>query len=89
MPHEHATRNVSAALVERADAIFCMTGAQCRTLSGRFPDAVEKIERLDPISDLADPGGQPPEIVVETARRIRDAVRWRLAGDRTAAFAEA
>ncbi|MEM7349967.1 MAG: ATP-binding cassette domain-containing protein [Acidobacteriota bacterium] len=77
-PHQHATRRVTAELIERAAAIFCMTEKQCRALTERFPQARAKIERLDPISDLANPAGQGPEVHLQIAQRIRDAVRWRL-----------
>jgi len=80
-PHEHLTRSVSTQLVERAEQIFCMTGTQVRALVGRFPTAAGKVERLDPIADLANPRGKSPELVLETMKRLRDAVRWRLARD--------
>ncbi len=88
-PHEHATRTVSADLVERADAVFCMTDAQCRALAELFPAAERKIERLDPVSDVEDPDGRQPELFLATMKRIRDAVRWRLANDLAAATSEA
>ena len=81
-PHEHATRNVTEEMVERADAIFCMTEAQRRELARRLPAAAEKADRLDPISDIGNPEGRSAEIFLLTARRIRDAVQWRLAHDR-------
>lgn len=80
-PHEHTTRSVSAAHVEAAERIFCMTEPQVRTLVERFPAAAGKVERLDPIADLADPGGKSQEVVLRTVERLRDAVRWRLVQD--------
>ena len=77
-PPAHATRAVSAELVERSEAIFCMTADQCRALADRFPQAAARIERLDPISDIENPSGKGRERHFQVARRIRDAVRWRL-----------
>lgn len=88
-PHQHRTRPLTAELVAGADAVFCMTDAQCRTLRARFPEAAPKVERLDPISDLGNPAGRSPAVYRRTAERIRDAVRWRLANDGMAAAAGA
>lgn len=79
-PHEHTTRDVSEEQVRGAGAIYCMTEEQCRDLVQRFPAARGKVERLDPVSDVEDPSTRSDEVFFEIAKRIRDAVRWRLAG---------
>ena len=78
-PHDHATTEVTEDLVHQAGEIYCMTEAQCRLLAERFPAARGKVTRLDPVSDIEDPSPRSDEIFVETGKRIRDAVRWRLA----------
>ncbi len=77
-PLEHVTQPITEALVQLADAIYCMTGAQCRELAQRFPSASSKAQRLDPIDDIADPSGSDAAAFFITAKRIRDLVRWRL-----------
>lgn len=78
-PHEHRTRDLTEEQVREAGAIYCMTEEQCRALMERFPAVRGKVERLDPVSDVEDPSPRSDEVFFETAKRIRDAVRWRLA----------
>jgi phosphate transport system ATP-binding protein len=86
-PHDHTPRDVSEEQVCEAGAIYCMTEEQCGALVERFPAIRGKVCRLDPVSDVEDPSTKSDEIFFEIAKRIRDAVRWRLAG--TAASAAA
>lgn len=77
-PQPHASRQVTRDLVERADAIYCMTDQQCRELALTFPDATWKLQRLDPVSNVEDPPSAEPVDFLRVATRIRDLVRWRL-----------
>ncbi|WP_089936330.1 ATP-binding cassette domain-containing protein [Candidatus Entotheonella palauensis] len=77
-PPDHVTQPVTEDLVRQADTIYCMTEAQCRELTQRFPAASAKTQRLDPVDDIADPEGGDAEAFTITAERIRDLVRWRL-----------
>lgn len=77
-PHAHASREVTQELVERADAIYCMTDLQCRDLVLRFPAATWKLQRLDPLSNIEDSPGPEAREFVRIATRIRDLVRWRV-----------
>lgn len=85
VPHAHSAQEVSAELVAEADTIYCMTAEQCQLLTSRFPGAAGKVERLDPISDLEDNSAAGAAVFLETAKRIRDAVRWRLDNEGLAA----
>lgn len=77
-PHPHASREVTPELIERADAIYCMTDQQCRDLALRFPAATWKLQRLDPVGNVEDPASPEPADFLRVATRIRDLVRWRL-----------
>src|SRR5262249_3898293 len=55
--HEHASQNVTAELIKKAEAVFCMTEDQRRQLVERFPASGAKIQRLDPNNDIEDPSG--------------------------------
>ena len=57
-PHAHASREVTADLVGRAEVIFCMSEALRRSLVERFPMASSKARRLDPDADIDDPSGR-------------------------------
>jgi protein-tyrosine-phosphatase len=77
-PHSHVSREVTQELVERADAIYCMTDQQCRDLALRFPAATWKLQRLDPLGNVDDSRSSEPADFLRVATRIRDLVRWRL-----------
>jgi molybdate transport system ATP-binding protein len=55
---KHTARNLDAQMVERAEAIFCMTENQQDTVNSMFPTAVRKVHRLcadRDINDFKDP----------------------------------
>jgi protein-tyrosine-phosphatase len=74
----HASRQITQALVDRADAIYCMTDEQCRYVALRFPAATWKLQRLDPLGNVEDSPSSEPADFLRVATRIRDLVRWRL-----------
>ena len=77
-PADHAARSVTADLVARAELILCLTDEQRRRLVAEFPEVDSRTHRLDPVADIEDPSGSPPEQYLQVARRIRDKVRWQL-----------
>jgi phosphate transport system ATP-binding protein len=77
-PQPHVSRQVTPELVDRADAIYCMTDEQCRDLALRFPAATWKLQRLDPVGNVDDSRSSEPADFLRVATRIRDLVRWRL-----------
>jgi phosphate transport system ATP-binding protein len=77
-PQTHASRQITQELVDRADAIYCMTDEQCRDLALRFPASTWKLQRLDPLGNVEDSGSSEPADFLRIATRIRDLVRWRL-----------
>jgi protein-tyrosine-phosphatase len=76
--HQHSSQEVTPELVERAERIFCMTEEQCRSLVSRFPEAVSKVQRLDPDGDLEDPSGQDFAVFLSLAARMQKLVRHRI-----------
>jgi protein-tyrosine-phosphatase len=77
-PQSPFSREVTQELVERADAIYCMTDQQCRELAVRFPGATWKLQRLDPLGNIDDSRSSDAGDFLPVAMRIRDLVRWRL-----------
>jgi phosphate transport system ATP-binding protein len=77
-PQTHASRQITQELVDRADAIYCMTDEQCRDVALRFPAATWKLQRLDPLGNVEDSRSSEPAEFLRLATRIRDLVRWRL-----------
>jgi molybdenum ABC transporter ATP-binding protein len=76
----HRSRNLTARLAERAEAIFCMTEEQRRELAARFPAARPKSYRLHPDADLGDPHGKPLDVFLDCAQQLQELVRLRLNG---------
>jgi protein-tyrosine phosphatase len=76
--HQHSSQVVTPELVDQAERIFCMTEEQCRSLVSRFPEAVSKVQRLDPDGDLEDPNGQDLAIFLSLAARMQKLVRHRI-----------
>jgi protein-tyrosine-phosphatase len=74
---EHATRLLTAEMVDQAEVIYCMTQAHCGAVIEMFPSAALKTKCLDPDGDIEDPIGAGIEIFLGCARRIHDLVRFR------------
>ena len=55
--HKHRAQAIDETMVRSADVIYCMTDKQCRSLANQFPWAEDRVQRLDPISDLMNPHG--------------------------------
>jgi protein-tyrosine phosphatase len=74
---EHATRLLTAEMVNQAEVIYCMTQAHRDVVIGMFPSAATKTMCLDPGGDIEDPIGAGIEIFLSCARRIHNLVRFR------------
>lgn len=74
----HASQNLTAELVAKAEAIFCMTGEQRRATVERFPEALKKTYCLNPDGDLDDPSGKGLEVFLSLAQWLQALVRRRL-----------
>ena len=75
-PHDHASQKVSAALIEQADVIYCMTEKQCQALGDRFPAAAAKVHRLDPNGDLSK--GRGGDVLAKLAEQMQQVIGQRL-----------
>ncbi len=74
----HRAKALTAELVERAAAIFCMTRGQRQAVLALVPEAAGKTVCLDPEGDIPDPIGQPPAAYLSCAQRLRLLVGARL-----------
>jgi protein-tyrosine-phosphatase len=74
----HRARPLTAELIERAAAIYCMTRGQREAVIALAPGAAAKTICLDPLGDIPDPIGQPLAAYLSCARRLEVAVRARL-----------
>jgi protein-tyrosine-phosphatase/uncharacterized membrane protein YdcZ (DUF606 family) len=75
----HRTTPLTRAVVERAEAIYCMTRGQRQAVLALVPEAAAKTACLDPEGDIPDPIGQPLAAYLACARRLEVLVRRRLA----------
>ncbi|HEV2853841.1 MAG TPA: hypothetical protein VHC97_13650 [Thermoanaerobaculia bacterium] len=74
----HRARPVTAGMISRAEAVFCMTKSQREAVIALVPEAAGKTVCLDPDGDVPDPIGHGQEVYRECLARIRGAVRRRL-----------
>jgi len=77
-PYPHRARPITTALTNKAAAVFCMTDQQRDLLVERFPEARDKIHRLDPKGDIANPAGGGQGLYDHVVHCIEEAVRHRL-----------
>ncbi len=82
-PGRHRARSITPELVERAEAVFCMTGKVRESVLQVHPAAAGKTWCLDPDGDVPDPIGSPLDVYIGCARRLRELVRLRI-GERLA-----
>jgi molybdate transport system ATP-binding protein len=76
---EHRSRNLTRAMAERAEVIFCMTEQQRIEVTARFPEAIAKTHRLHPDTDIG-PHGRSADACSELARQIQGLIRQKLDG---------
>lgn len=79
-PGRHRARRLEPGLVERAEAIFCMTAAQREAVLQAWPAAAGKILCIDPGGDIPDPIGSSLEVYIGCAERLRELIRRRFEG---------
>jgi tRNA threonylcarbamoyl adenosine modification protein (Sua5/YciO/YrdC/YwlC family) len=78
----HRSRPLTPTLLDRADAVFVMEGAQRRSILEFVPGAAEKVRLLDPAGrDVPDPYGRGAEAYDAVARMLESAVRERVAAE--------
>ena len=75
---QHASRNLTPELIERATAIICMTGQQCAAVLAIHPAAAGKVHRLHPFRDLDDPTGRGAKAFLKLSRQIQHLIAGRL-----------
>ncbi|HXO43599.1 MAG TPA: hypothetical protein VN999_19280, partial [Thermoanaerobaculia bacterium] len=75
----HCTTLLTSAMVERAEAIYCMTRGQRQAVLALVPAAAAKTVCLDPEGDVPDPIGQPLAAYLACGQRLQLLVRRRLA----------
>jgi protein-tyrosine-phosphatase len=76
VPHVHASRRLTEALVGEADVIYCMTRQHREEVLRLAPAAADKCDCLDPEGDIPDPSGAI-EAHTQCAMRIQQAIRRR------------
>ena len=74
----HRARPVTAEMIERAEAVFCMTRPQREMVIALVPAAAAKTVCIDPDGDVPDPIGHGQEAYRTCLARIRGAVLQRL-----------
>ena len=73
----HAARNLTTALADQAEIIFCLTSAQRQAVIEMIPKAAGKTLCLDAAGDIDDPIGRGMAAYLDCARRIRELIRLR------------
>lgn len=74
----HRSQRLTSRLVYEADVIYGMTEAHCEAIRQLVPDAVDKVQRLDPTGDVEDPIGSGLNCYQRTAELIRSRLVQRL-----------
>jgi molybdate transport system ATP-binding protein len=75
---EHRSRNLTRAMVQRAEAIFCMTEQQRAEVTAKFPEAAAKAHCLHPHGEIGDPRGRSVDGLSELARQIQGLIGQKL-----------
>lgn len=81
-PTSRLSKGLTPAMIAEADEIYGMTGGHVRGVLAMMPSAKGKVTTLDPTGrDIPDPIGGPLSLYLETAERILELLRGRLAGE--------
>jgi protein-tyrosine-phosphatase len=75
---EHRSRNLTRAMAQKAEAIFCMTENQRAEVAARFPEVVAKTHCLHPDGDLGDPHGTSADAFSGLAQQLQGLVEQKL-----------
>ena len=65
---EHRSRQLSAAILEKADVVWCVTAAIARHLAEEYPQQAHKIHAM---TDIEDPFGMGKEAYARCAEEVR------------------
>lgn len=74
----HRSRPLTAAMIEGADTVYCMTARHRDAARAMLPRHAEKVVCLDPERDVAAPVGQAVNAYRECLRQLQAAVSLRL-----------
>lgn len=74
----HRSRALSPELIQQVDQIYTMTESHRQSVLSVAPEAIDKVQRLDPRGDISDPFGASVEVYRDTANQIRSALESRL-----------
>ncbi|MGP1345953.1 MAG: arsenate reductase/protein-tyrosine-phosphatase family protein [Phycisphaerales bacterium] len=79
-PPHHASKPLTRALIQQADHIYTLTSAHLDAVLAIDPDAAHKADTLDPdAADIPDPIGGPQSLYNQTAQRLLQLIKARLA----------
>ena len=71
----HRSRKLTKELINRADAVFCMTDFHVAEVARLVPAAAGKTRKLDDRGDIADPIGGGAGVYRRVAKRIEKGLR--------------
>jgi protein-tyrosine-phosphatase/tRNA A37 threonylcarbamoyladenosine synthetase subunit TsaC/SUA5/YrdC len=78
LPRPHRSRLLTREMIREADAIFAMTRGHRASIVQMMPEAVEKVQLLQPSGrDIADPIGSGLDTYISTAEAIRAGILLR------------
>ena len=78
---DHRSRNLTRAMVQRAEVIFCMTEKQRAEVAARFPEAIGKTHCLHPDADVSFPHDEKSaDAFSDMAREIQGLIGQKLDG---------
>jgi len=77
---EHRSCNLTRAMAQRAEVIFCMTEKQRTEVTAMFPEAIAKTHRLHPDADVGDPHVKSTDAFSDLARQIQGLIGQKLDG---------
>ncbi|MEM1028361.1 MAG: low molecular weight protein arginine phosphatase [Planctomycetota bacterium] len=74
----HRSRPLTAQMIDEVDQIYTMTESHRQAVLAQAPNAIDKVQRLDPQADISDPIGAGLEVYQDTADQIKRALEFRL-----------
>jgi molybdate transport system ATP-binding protein len=77
---EHRSRNLTRAVAQKAEVIFCMTEKQRTEVTARFPEAMAKTYCLHPDTDVSFPREKSADEFSDMARQIQELIGQKLDG---------
>lgn len=79
-PREHRSRGLTRDMLDAADEVYALTRSHREAILAMDPSAAGKVVLLDPEGgDVPDPVGGPASVYRETAARLAEMIRARLA----------